>query len=189
LTYDPLGKRVLDVVLAGSALILLSPLLVLVVLAIKVSDKGPVIFVQTRIGKDSLPFEFFKFRSMPVQTGDIPSDQLGSIKLSTVGKIIRRTNIDELPQLFNILSGDMSVVGPRPPIPAQKELLGLRRESGALACRPGLTGLAQVNSYDGMSVAEKARYDEIYSRKITFWGDFSIILRTLVYLFKKPPVY
>jgi O-antigen biosynthesis protein WbqP len=189
LNYDPLGKRILDVLLAGSALIPLSPLLILVVLAIKASDRGPVIFVQTRIGKDGLPFKFFKFRSMPEKTGDIPSDQLGTMELSRVGKIIRRANVDELPQLFNILKGDMSLVGPRPPIPDQLELLELRRESGALACRPGLTGLAQVCSFDGMSVAVKARYDEEYAQKITFWGDLSIILRTFAYVFKKPPVY
>lgn len=187
--YDPIGKRILDVLLAGSALILLSPLLVLVVLAIKASDQGPVIFVQTRIGKDGLPFKFFKFRSMPEKTSDIPSDQLGTMRLTTVGKIIRRTNVDELPQLFNILTGDMSVVGPRPPIPQQLELLQLRRNNGALAGRPGLTGLAQVNSFDGMSVAEKARYDGEYMRRVTFWSDMSIILQTLGYLLKKPPVY
>lgn len=187
--YLRFGKRLFDILTTLVAISILLPLMLVVSVLIKIADPGPVLFAQSRIGQRGRPFRFYKFRSMPVGTGDVSSDQLGEIRLSSIGRFIRRTNIDELPQLFNILSGDMSVVGPRPPIPAQKELLGLRRESGTLDCRPGLTGLAQVNSYDGMSVAEKARYDEIYSRKITFWGDFSIILRTLVYLFKKPPVY
>ena len=103
--------------------------------------------------------------------------------------MIRRTNLDELPQLFNILKGDMSIVGPRPPIPSQQELTELRKANGAIACRPGLTGLAQVSSFDGMTVPQKAAFDGEYAKRISFVGDITIILRTFVYLLKPPPVY
>ena len=110
--YGVWGKRLFDLIAAISALAALFPLLALIAILIKVFDPGPVIFRQQRVGRAGEPFTFFKFRSMPVNTGDMPSDQVGKIKLSWVGKLIRRTNIDELPQLFNILRGDMSIVGP-----------------------------------------------------------------------------
>ena len=182
-------KRAFDIVAASLALVVLSPLLLLVALAIKAWDPGPVIFRQLRVGANGRPFQFYKFRSMPVNTGDIPSHQLAEIRLTWVGKFIRRTNIDELPQLWNILKGDMSVVGPRPPLPSQDDLVALRRDSGAIACRPGLTGWAQVRSYDGMSVAEKAAFDAEYARSVSFRKDAEIIVRTVAYLFKPPPKY
>jgi O-antigen biosynthesis protein WbqP len=126
---------------------------------------------------------------MPADTGDVPSDKLGELEISSFGKFIRRTNLDELPQLFNILKGDMSLVGPRPSLPSQHELFALRRRNGALVCRPGLTGLAQVNSFDGMSVEQKACFDGRYAERITLLGDISIVLRTFSYLRKPPPVY
>ena len=126
---------------------------------------------------------------MPVGTGDVPSDRLGELRLSGIGRFIRRTNLDELPQLWSVLIGDMSLVGPRPPIPQQGELIEMRRESGALACRPGLTGWAQVNSYDGMPGAKKAAYDAEYARDLSFMGDMRILLRTFGYLRRTPPKY
>ena len=114
--YRRWGKRFVDLLLATCAFIALLPLLALIAILIKSFDPGPIIFRQQRVGRAGAPFTFFKFRSMPVNTGDLPSHQVGQIKLSWVGQLIRRTNIDELPQLFNILRGDMSVVGPRPPI-------------------------------------------------------------------------
>lgn len=187
--YDHFGKRFLDILIVLIALILLWPLLALVSLLIKIFDPGPIIFKQLRIGKDEVPFTFYKFRSMPVNTGDRASDELGLINMTWIGRLIRRTSLDELPQLFNILKGDMSIVGPRPPIPQQKELIKLRIDSGAIKCRPGLTGLAQVSSFDGMSVCCKAEFDSIYSKNIVFIGDIRIILRTFIYLFKPPPIY
>ena len=187
--YEAFGKRLLDILLALTAVLLLLPLIMVVAISIKFGDPGLVIFKQVRVGRHGQKFVFYKFRSMPVHTGDIPSDQIGRIQTSRVGRIIRRTNIDELPQLFNILKGDMSIVGPRPPIPGQIELLGARTKNGALACRPGLTGLAQVSSFDGMSAAEKAAFDGQYAQRITFLGDLNIIFRTFAYLLKPPPVY
>lgn len=187
--YRVWGKRLFDLLAGISALIVLMPLLALIAVLIKAFDPGPVIFRQKRVGRAGEPFTFFKFRSMPVNTGDMPSDQVGQIKLSWVGQLIRRTNIDELPQLFNILRGDMSIVGPRPPIRSQIELVEARASNGANTCRPGLTGLAQISSFDGMSVHQKAELDGEYASNITFKGDILIIIKTLGYLLKPPPVY
>jgi len=182
-------KRLFDIALSLVALVLLFPLMVVVAMLIKLFDYGPVIFSQIRVGRDGGSFNIYKFRSMPVKTGDIPSNQIGTLKLTWLGWIIRRTNIDELPQLYNILLGDMSFVGPRPSIISQTELVELRLQNGALRCRPGLTGLAQVSSFNDMTSAQKAALDGAYSQSITFLGDLKIILRTFGYLFTPPPVY
>ncbi|RUO18668.1 sugar transferase [Aliidiomarina haloalkalitolerans] len=187
--YEQVGKRLVDFLIVISATILLLPFMVLIAVLIKIFDPGPVIFKQKRVGRYGETFDFYKFRSMPINTGDLPSDKVGQVKLTWVGKFIRRTNLDELPQLFNVLKGDMSIVGPRPPIPAQAELTELRQKNGALNCRPGLTGLAQVSSFDGMSVPEKAAFDGKYAKNVTLLSDIKIILRTFVYLLKPPPVY
>jgi O-antigen biosynthesis protein WbqP len=126
---------------------------------------------------------------MPVNTGDMPSAEARSTKVTKVGKLIRRTNIDELPQLFNVVKGDMSLVGPRPALPIQRQLCEYRGQIGALACKPGLTGLAQINSYDGMPEREKAEWDGRYASGVSFLTDIDIIARTLGYLLKRPPVY
>jgi len=187
--YKNVGKRTLDVFLASFAFLILWPLLVTLAIAIKVFDPGPVIFRQKRIGRNGEIFQFYKFRSMPVDTGDVSSDKLGEIKITWVGRLIRRTNLDELPQLWNILRGDMSIVGPRPSLITQVELVAIRKLNGAVHCRPGLTGLAQVSSFDGMTVAEKAEFDGIYASKVSFVIDISIILKTFLYLLKPPPKY
>lgn len=187
--YRPVGKRIVDLVLASVATLLLLPIMVVVIALIKSTDPGPVFFVQSRVGKDGRQFRLYKFRSMPVDTGDLPSSEVGEIPISWVGRLVRRTNFDELPQLFNVLAGDMSLVGPRPPLPSQERLIEMRRQNGALECKPGMTGLAQINSFDGMSETEKAAFDGCYARNITLPGDLSIIVRTFAYLAKKPPVY
>ena len=182
-------KRAFDIAFAVAALAILAPLLLAVAVAIKISDPGPVLFRQRRVGAQGRMFDFYKFRSMPVDTADLPSDRLGEVRLSRVGRLIRRTNIDELPQLWNVLKGDMSLVGPRPPIASQTELIALRRANGALDCRPGLTGWAQVNAFDGMSVPQKAALDGEYAAGVSLLKDVSIILRTFGYLLKPPPRY
>ncbi|WJE09429.1 sugar transferase [Pseudoalteromonas sp. JC3] len=170
-------------------LLVLSPLLLITALLIKLFDRGPLIFVQQRVGKHGQLFSFYKFRSMPVNTGDIPSDKIGQVKLTWIGRVIRRTSIDELPQLINILKGDMSLVGPRPAINSQQKLIAERKNNGAIEMRPGLTGLAQVNSFDGMTVEEKAHFDGVYYKQVSFLTDVKIVLKTVTYLFKAPPVY
>lgn len=187
--YQLVGKRILDLVVGISALSLLSPLILVIAVLIRIFDPGPVLFRQERVGVDGRLFLFYKFRSMPVDTEIVPSEQLDNINRTWVGKVIRRTSLDELPQLFNIIRGDMSIVGPRPSIPSQVNLIDYRRKNGALQCRPGLTGLAQVNSYDGMTTAEKARFDVRYAKNISLVSDVKIILSTFFYLLKPPPVY
>lgn len=187
--YKVFFKRVLDFIGAAIALVILSPIMLVVALMIKIFDPGPVIFSQTRTGRQGNEFRFYKFRSMPVNTGDIPSGDLGKIELSWIGRFIRRTNLDELPQLLNIVRGDMSIIGPRPPIPKQTTLIELRKQNGALELRPGLTGLAQVSSYDGMPEEEKARYDGLYAANVTLWKDALIVLKTFIYVLKPPPKY
>lgn len=182
-------KRFVDIVGALVTIVFLFPIFLIIIALIKIVDPGPIIFIQRRVGKAGKVFEFYKFRSMPENIGDFPSDKLGDIKLTWIGKLIRRTSIDELPQLINIIKGDMSIIGPRPPIPKQEELIELRRLNGALNCRPGLTGLAQVNSFNGMSVQEKASFDAEYAGNISFINDTIIVLKTIMYLFKPPPKY
>ena len=187
--YQASFKRLLDICFALSFLVLFAPLLVGIALAIKLSDPGPIIFTSIRIGRHGKPFNFYKFRSMPINTALVASDQLGLVKLNWLGRFLRRTNLDELPQLWNVFIGDMTLIGPRPCLTSQYELIVLRVKSGALECRPGITGLAQVNSYDGMSIAQKAKFDAQYSKSISFLSDMKIILKTLRYLTKPPPVY
>lgn len=187
--YSKQFKRPLDKFLALCALVFLSPLCLLVTILISVFDPGPVIFCQSRVGRGGLVFDFYKFRSMPVSTGDIPSDQIGDVRLSWIGGLLRRTNLDEVPQLINVLKGDMSIVGPRPSIPSQQYLTELRRKNGALNCYPGLTGLAQINAFTGMSADKKAEFDGQYAASISFSGDIGIVCRTFLYLLKPPPKY
>jgi O-antigen biosynthesis protein WbqP len=187
--YQNYLKRLLDVLVAAPALLLSLPFFVAVWIAIRLSDPGPLLFRQERLGRHMRPFILLKFRTMPVDTGHVPSDQLGAVQIGRVGRFLRRSNIDELPQLLNILRGDMSLVGPRPQMPSQADLQQLRSANGAFAVAPGLTGWAQVNSFDGMTVAQKARFDGEYVRRLSFAFDLQIVLRTFAYLTKRPPVY
>ena len=182
-------KRLLDIIISFFCFLILSPLLLLIVLLILIFDPGPIIFKQLRIGKNLKPFVFYKFRTMPIDTKNIPSDKLGKVKIKIVGKLLRRLNLDELPQLLNIFKGDMSFVGPRPCLPSQKRLIERRKENSSCLITPGLTGLAQVNSFNGMDFASKANFDKLYSQNISLKGDIVIIFKTILYLFKEPPTY
>ena len=182
-------KRVFDFSFSLTFLILLFPLLVIIYFSIKFFDKGQVFFIQKRIGQNGVIFSFIKFRSMPVGTINLPSDKLSSVNISRIGKFIRRTNLDELPQLFNILRGEMSFVGPRPALISQNSLILKRINNGSITCKPGLTGLAQINSYDYMSEDKKAEYDGVYYQTMNPFSDFLIIIKTFVYLLSPPPIY
>ncbi len=186
---DYRGKRLFDFMISVLSLFFLWPIFLLVIIAIFLFDNGPIFFTQKRIGKNGNPFLFFKFRSLPVDTINTPSSDLNKVNISMIGKIIRRTSIDELPQLLNILKGDMSIVGPRPSLPSQKELNFLRSKGKSFLCRPGLTGLAQVCSFENMSYKEKALLDEKYARNTSIKLDIIIILRTFKYLLSEPPKY
>jgi lipopolysaccharide/colanic/teichoic acid biosynthesis glycosyltransferase len=187
--YSRYFKRALDVVVSALLLALLSPLLAATAVAIRAEDGGPVVFRQRRVGRHGAPFTIFKFRSMPPSTPTLPSAAATKLTITRVGKIIRRTNVDELPQLYNVLRGDMSIVGPRPALPSQRDLLDLRGKAGVLGARPGITGLAQIRSYDRMPDTEKVEWERLYVESITFMRDLRILFKTAGYLLRPPPVY
>lgn len=187
--YEDFGKRLLDIVLSAAAIVALAPLMLVAAIIIRMQDGGPAIFRQGRVGRLENEFTVMKFRSMPVNAANVPKTQAVQIQITPFGKFIRRTNIDELPQLFNIFKGDMSVVGPRPCLAKQEELVRMRRENGVFKCKPGLTGLAQIKAYDGMPESEKVKWEAEYCRNVSFKNDVLIILKTFLYLRKPPPVY
>jgi O-antigen biosynthesis protein WbqP len=187
--YRNFFKRVLDIILSLIALIVLSPIMLCVAIAIYFEDRGKIIFRQRRVGANGTSFEVLKFRSMPENTAEFESAQAHDLRVTAVGRLIRRTNIDELPQLFNVLKGNMSIVGPRPPLTSQVRLCELRQQNGSIYCLPGLTGLAQINGYDGMPDEEKARWDGEYAKSVSLSKDARIVIRTLGYLRRQPPVY
>ncbi|CAM1373360.1 Capsular polysaccharide synthesis protein [Tenacibaculum litopenaei] len=182
-------KRVFDIVLAVCLIIGLIPVYLVIGLIIYLQDFGTPIFKQIRVGKEGREFMFYKFRSMPLKTPNVESHEKDKLQITPFGKFIRRTNLDELPQFFNVLKGDMSFIGPRPPIPSQVNLIKLRRSNKALTLKPGLTGWAQVNSYDHMPEEEKAKFDGEYAEKVSLSMDLLILGKTVVYFTKKPPTY
>ena len=185
----PKFKRLGDMALAILLLLFLFPLYVLLALIIWFQDGAPAIFKQRRVGRNGQEFMFYKFRSMPVSTPNVESRETQKLQITPFGKFIRRTNLDELPQIYNVLKGDMSFIGPRPPICSQNELIEMRRANGALAIQPGMTGWAQVNAYDGMPPEQKAAFDGEYANRFSIRIDLLILAKTVGYFFKKPPTY
>lgn len=183
--YERYIKRALDVVLSAVGLVALSPLLALIALAIRLDSPGPVVFHQKRFGKDRKLFEIYKFRTMRVDAPrDVPTNDLRGSRgyITRVGRILRMTSLDELPQLWNILRGDMSLIGPRPALWNQEDLMAWRDRFGASHIRPGLSGWAQVNGRDYLSrdLEKKARRDGEYAHNISFAFDLKCFLLTLV---------
>ncbi len=187
--YKGFGKRCLDLVVTLLALILIGWFMVLVAIAIRIEDGGPAFFRQRRMGRAKKPFVLLKFRSMPPDSPEKSSASATQVQITRVGRFIRRTNIDELPQFINILRGDMSLVGPRPALPSQTELINFRTAENVYDLLPGLTGMAQINSYDGMPDEQKAYWDSRYKGNISLRTDLQIMIRTLGYLLRPPPVY
>ena len=183
--YERYIKRALDVVLSAVGLVALSPLLALIALAIRLDSPGPAVFHQKRFGKDRKLFEIYKFRTMRVDAPrDVPTNDLRGSRgyITRVGRILRMTSLDELPQLWNILKGDMSLIGPRPALWNQEDLMAWRDRFGASHIRPGLSGWAQVNGRDYLSrdLEKKARRDGEYAHNISFAFDLKCFLLTLV---------
>lgn len=179
--YLKFFKRICDFLLSFIAIVLLSWVFLLLMLSIKLTSKGPVFFRQKRIGKGKSEFYILKFRTMRIDTpGDIPTHLLINPEqyITTVGKFLRKTSLDELPQLFNILKGDMSIVGPRPALWNQYDLIAERDRYGANNVKPGLTGWAQINGRDELLIQIKAELDGDYIKKLSFIFDIKCILRT-----------
>ena len=179
-------KRFFDIVLSLVAIIVFSWLLIIIAVAIVVEDKGNILFKQKRIGKNIKEFYIYKFRTMKVSTPkDVPTHLLDNPEsyITKIGGFLRKTSLDELPQLFNILKGDMSIVGPRPALWNQFDLIALRDENGSNSVRPGLTGWAQVNGRDELPIDVKAGFDGEYIKKMSIIFDIKIILMTVVSVF------
>lgn len=180
--YSKYIKRVFDLMLSGLGIVVLSPILLVLALIIKGSSKGPILFKQKRIGKDDSYFMIYKFRTMYSDTPkDIPTHLLDNPDafITPIGHFLRKTSLDELPQLFNIFKGDMAVVGPRPALWNQYDLIELRDKNGASKVRPGLTGLAQISGRDELEIPIKAKLDGQYAHRISFGKDLHIFLATI----------
>ena len=174
-------KRVLDFIISLFALIILSPLFLIVSVCILISDGSPVFVRQKRVGKNNELFEIYKFRTMKRGTENVASNDLSdaNVKITKFGKILRATSIDELPQLLNILNGTMSLIGPRPLIPEETKIRELRQEYNVYSVRPGITGWAQVNGRDNVSAEKKALLDKEYVEKQSLMFDIKIFFMTI----------
>lgn len=180
-------KRGIDILLSGLAVIILSPALLVLCAAIKIDSRGPILFKQKRIGIHKTYFWIYKFRTMRTDTPkDMPTHLLANPEqyITKVGKFLRKTSLDELPQIFNILKGDMSIVGPRPALWNQDDLIAERDKYGANDVMPGLTGWAQINGRDELEIPVKAAFDGEYVKKFgfamdvrCFFGTFLSVLR------------
>ncbi len=172
-------KRALDLLLAVLLLPVLLLSLPLISLAIRTDSPGPALFRQMRVGRDRQNFCLFKFRTMRAGTADLPSHVAGGAHITAIGNWLRRTKLDELPQILNVLRGDMSFVGPRPCLPSQHELIAARDEAGVFAIRPGITGPAQIRGIDMSDPLRLAQVDAGYCRQRSVVGDLAIMWATL----------
>ena len=174
-------KRFLDILFSCLALIILSPLFLIIAVVILADSGTPVMFKQDRVGRNNQLFKIFKFRTMKFGTRDVATEQLveSEDRITKSGRFLRKTSIDELPQLINILKGDMSFVGPRPLIPQEDEIRTVRAENGVFAVRPGMTGLAQINGRDELGIEEKVRFDREYVENQSIMLDIKIIFKTV----------
>lgn len=183
--YPPI-KRAIDLVAGVLLLILLGPLMLFVALLIALDSPGPAIYRQKRMGKNGLAFVMLKFRSMKMGAPVLSTEdmQLQAEKPFTrLGPFLRKSNLDELPQLINIIKGEMSFIGPRPALPSQEDVISLRERSGADLVRPGISGLAQVMGRDDLDNVTKVGYDADYCRKLSLLLDLRILALTFVVVF------
>jgi O-antigen biosynthesis protein WbqP len=185
-------KYFLDKTLSFIAIVIFFPILILPIsILIKVNSKGPILFKQKRIGQNKKTFLLYKFRTMRIDTPkDVPTHQLKNPEqwITPLGKFLRKTSLDEVPQLFNILRGEMSIVGPRPALWNQDDLIQERDKYGVNELRPGVSGWAQINGRDTLPIPVKAKLDGEYVKRQSFWFDIYIILRTALKIFKDDSV-
>lgn len=184
--YKKCFKRVIDLVLSAVGLVVLSPVFLIIALAIKIDDPGPIFFQQKRVGACKTYFNLYKFRSMKLSTPDVPTHLLEHPEqyISRVGRFLRKSSLDELPQLVNIIMSEMSIIGPRPALWNQYDLIAARDQYGANDIKPGLTGWAQINGRDELPIDVKARFDGDYVKKMSFlfdvrcfWGTIGKVLK------------
>lgn len=181
LRYDTL-KRCLDTVVATALLVLLLPLLLLILISIIIDSPGPAIYQQRRVGLGGKLFTIYKFRTMKSGTAILSTAEMQSqtrVPFTRIGPILRMTNLDELPQLYNVVRGDMSLVGPRPALPSQTDVNDLRAALGVDSVRPGITGLAQIMGRDEIDTATKVNYDAEYCYNMSLSVDLMILIKTV----------
>lgn len=184
-------KRILDIVFSAAGAVVLAVPMAVIAVCIKTESKGDVLFKQNRVGKDKKIFKILKFRTMYSDTPkDVPTHLLNDPEafITKTGRILRKTSLDELPQLFNIIKGDMSIVGPRPALYNQYDLIAERDKYGANNIKPGLTGLAQVMGRDELPIEVKAAYDGEYVKKMGFLTDVKIAAKTFVSVIREEGV-
>ena len=180
--YNKYLKRLIDIVLSAIGLLVLSPILLIIAIAIKLDSKGPVLFKQKRVAKGKEDFQILKFRTMYADVPkDVPTHLLADpeSKITKIGRFLRKSSLDELPQIWNILVGEMSIIGPRPALWNQFDLIAERDKYGANDVRPGLTGLAQIMGRDELPIDVKANYDGQYAANVTFANDVKIFFKTI----------
>lgn len=181
--YKIIFKRCIDIILSLAGLILASWLYLIIIIAIVIDDPGPVFFTQKRIGKSKKYFNLYKFRSMKMSTPhDTPTHLLENPEqyITRVGRFLRKSSLDEIPQLWNILKGDMSVIGPRPALWNQEDLIAERDKYGANDVRPGLSGWAQICGRDELEIEDKAKLDGEYVQKMSFRFDCRCFFGTAI---------
>ena len=185
-----LMKRIFDLLAALGLMMILAPLFLLVVLAVRLTAVGPVLFRTQRVGKGNKLFTMYKFRTMQMDTPQVATHLLKEPDqfLTPIGKILRRTSLDELPQLINVVRGEMSLVGPRPALFNQDDLIALRTAGGVHEMTPGVTGWAQVNGRDELPISEKVKLDEWYLKNRSFWLDLKIVGMTIFKVIRKEGV-
>lgn len=179
-------KRFFDFTLAAVALIVLSPLFLLVAAAVRLTSPGPALFHTERIGRNNTRFRMLKFRSMRIDTPQVATHLMKapSLFLTPIGGFLRKTSIDEIPQLLNVIFGEMSLVGPRPALFNQADLLAMRTEKGIHTLMPGVTGWAQVNGRDELPLPVKVQLDEYYLHNQSLFFDMEILWLTMVKVFR-----
>ena len=185
--YNKVFKRLIDIVLSGCGILVLAPVYLIVALAIKIDDPGPVFFRQKRVGIHKTHFHILKFRTMKMETPkDTPTHLLQNPEqyITRVGRILRKTSLDELPQIFQIFTGEMSIIGPRPALWNQFDLIEERDKYGANDVRPGLTGWAQINGRDELPIDVKARFDGEYVENMSFAFDCKCFFGTIISVLK-----
>lgn len=185
--YNLFIKRALDLIFGILLLIIFLLPMIVIAVWVALDSKGPIFFKQVRYGKNTVPFVMYKFRTMQLDAPEVANHDFQDINLfvTSSGKFLRGTSLDELPQIWNVVKGDMSFIGPRPLAKTDIQVIKLRHQSGADLVKPGITGLAQINGRNLVSNEEKAAFDSEYAKTVSVLNDLTIFFLTVVKVFKK----